>query len=137
MSGYNTERIKLTNHPSYKTDLVLKWEGDGLWSVYAPFIVNHRRYGEIIVPVGTLTDGPSIPKIPVLYERYRDRAWPPAAVHDYGYDKSCVYQFPREVWDQIFHDLMDELYPGWISRVENDKEWAGVRLGGSRAFRRK
>jgi hypothetical protein len=130
------ERIKLTNHPSFKTNLVLKWEGDGLFSVYDPFIVYHKKYGEIVVPVGTLTDGPSIPKIPVVYGKYRDRAWPPAVVHDYGYDKGCIYQYEREVWDEIFHDLMDELYPGWISRIENDKEWAGVRLGGCLAFRR-
>ena len=129
------ERIILTNYPSFKTDLVLKWEGDGLFSVREPFIIYHKKYGEIITPVGSLTDGPSIPKIPIVYERFRDRAWPPAIVHDYGYDKNCVYQFPREAWDEIFHDLMDELYPGWLSRIENDKEWAGVRLGGGLHFR--
>jgi hypothetical protein len=136
MWGNMREKIKLTNHPSYKTDLVLKWEGDGLWSVKEPFVIWHKTYGEIETPVGSLTDGPSIPKIPIIYGKYRDRAWPPATVHDYGYDKSCVYPLPREAWDQIFHDLMDELYPGWISRIENDKEWAGVRIGGSLSFRR-
>ncbi|MCX5828746.1 MAG: DUF1353 domain-containing protein [Deltaproteobacteria bacterium] len=128
--------MKITNLPDiFLTDLVLRWVADGKWAVHEPFIINSKIVGRIEVTVGTLTDGPSIPKIPVLYEKFRDRAWPAAVPHDFGYDDDCPYDFPREVWDDVFHELMDALYPGWIDRIRNDEEWAGVRLGGESHFR--
>lgn len=132
----------LHDYPKFRSELVLRWVADGLWDLYSPLIVdsdlvyNGRRIGILEAPVGTRTNGPSIPKIPVLYEAYRDRAWPPAVMHDYGYDEKCIYEFPQEVWDALFHELMEALYPGWQDQVLNDMAWAGVRIGGSAHFRK-
>ncbi|OPY15628.1 MAG: hypothetical protein A4E66_00032 [Syntrophus sp. PtaB.Bin001] len=129
--------MKLSNLPEcFETDLVLRWLTDGHWEVAEPFIINSKHVGRIVVPAGTRTDGPSIPKIPIVYEKYRDRAWPAAVPHDFGYDDDCPYDFPREAWDEMFHELMDALYPGWIDHIQNDKEWLGVRLGGASHFRK-
>ena len=120
----------------FLTDLVLRWVSDGLWRVHEPFGAATKTVGGVVVPVGVLTDGPSIPKVPVIYEKYRDRAWPAAVVHDYLYSKDCAIDCTREQADETFDELMDALYPGWINDIANDAEYAGVRLGGASHWRK-
>ena len=120
----------------FKTELVLRWISDGVWAVNEPLIVN-VKIGLVAVPVGFVTDGPSIPKMPLLYEEFRDRAWPAAVVHDWLYSKECPIDISRDQADETFHELMDALYPGWIDRVKNDDEYAGVRACGEMFFRKK
>jgi hypothetical protein len=120
---------------AWKTTLCLQWVSDGWWTLCEPLIYNSNILGTIYVPMGFMTDGPSIPKMPGLYEELRDRAWPIAVVHDYLYSETCSIQCTREQADEVFHEGMDLLYPGWIDRIKNDEEYAGVRLGGASHFR--
>jgi hypothetical protein len=129
--------IDLTKIKQFGSPLVLQWVDDGLWMVKEPFPIHSQNVGNITVPVGLITDGPSIPKIPSVYEEFRDRAWPAAVAHDFGYTSDCLYDFPKEAWDDMFHELMDALYHGWIERLQNDKEWLGVDLFGGISFRKR
>lgn len=129
--------MKKENLPDcFKTDLVLRWVKDSWWKVDVPYGVDTKTVGFLIVPINFLTDGPSIPKMPGLYEEFRDRAWPAAVVHDYLYSIDCPINCTREQADDVFHELMDALYPGWIDKIKNDEEWLGVRTGGGLFFRK-
>lgn len=129
--------MKIENLPKqFLTDIVLRWVADGKWAVHEPISVVSELIGLIEIPVDFVTDGPSIPKIPVLYEKFRDRAWPAAVVHDWLYCDKCPLNITRDQADDVFHELMDALYPGWIDQIINDQEWSGVRIGGESHFRR-
>jgi hypothetical protein len=121
--------------PEWLTTLVLQFYCDGWWSLAAPLIFISKILGRIEVPAGFLTDGPSIPRIPGLYEKFRERAWLIAIIHDWLYSLLCPIQCTREQADEVFHEGMDLLYPGWLDRIKNDEEYAGVRLGGASHFR--
>jgi hypothetical protein len=121
---------------NWRTDVILRWDSDGNWVVHDQIIVFTKVLGMLVIPVGAQVNGPSIPKLPGIYEEFSGRAWPESIPHDWLYDKLCPINCTREQADEAFHELMDARYPGWKDRILNDAEWAGVRVGGESHFRK-
>jgi hypothetical protein len=100
------------------------------WMLIADFIVDadtavsSRR---ITVPIGFQTDFASVPRIPVVFELYGNKAHEPAVVHDYLYSLGGT-EADREYADNV-------LRAGIIAKNEgNDVAEAiylGVRAGGA------
>lgn len=85
--------------------------------------------GKITVPTGFVTDLASVPRVPVIYMAFGDRAHREAVVHDYLYQTHLV---KKSVADRIFLEAMKARgKPLWV-------RWGmylGVVLGGASSYK--
>jgi hypothetical protein len=71
-------------------DAGLKAGSDSVWLLDKPLIYESGIAGLIEVPAGFETDFASVPRIPVFYMAFGDRAHREAVLHDYLYRKDSV-----------------------------------------------
>ena len=82
----------------------------------------------VVVPAGFVSDLESVPRLPVVYALFKNRAPKSAILHDYLY---ATREHPRDVADRIFLDAMEaEGLAWWMRRAM----YAGVRIGGAAAY---
>jgi hypothetical protein len=87
----------------------------------------------ITVPAGFETDLASVPRLPIVYMMWGDRAHREAVLHDYLYRIDSVPVLPRWDCDQLFRQAMvSRGNPWWISQP---MYW-GVRLGGWLSYKK-
>ena len=86
----------------------------------------------VIVPVGFESDGASVPRFfwRVVFPPGDDKALRAAFAHDYIY-RTHPDGWTRELADLMFHDLLIE---DGIPKIRAELAWAGVRLGGRKAW---
>lgn len=98
---------------------------------------------KIEVQAGFYTDYASVPRLPIIYWLYGNRAHRGAVVHDYGYRKDSkiwskkkddwIYNPSRSLVDYIFKKCnIASGYPYYVYQGM----WLGVRLGGSSSYHR-
>ena len=105
-------------------------EEDGKWILTAPLKYQSRIYKGIIeVPAGFETDLASVPRVPIAYTAFGNRAHRESVVHDYLYQKHLVGKAKA---DRIFLEAMKvRKKPLWV-------RWSmymGVVLGGGSAYK--
>jgi len=77
--------------------------GAGEWCLMAPLIYEANDGTIYTVPTGFSCDFASVPRIPVIYALYGNRAHRPAVLHDYLlYSKEVT----RRVADDLFYEAM-------------------------------
>ena len=111
------------------------------WELLSTFvvIVNGMEADQRIirVPGGFLTDFASVPRLPLVYLAYGNKAHLPALPHDYLYREGGTEE-DREYADKVFlHGMLATLVPdGDNSLTEEDayQMYNGVRLGGANRF---
>mgnify|MGYP001615594605 CR=1 FL=1 len=111
------------------------------WELLSTFvvIVNGMEADQRIirVPGGFLTDFASVPRLPIVYMAYANRAHLPAIAHDFLYREGGTEE-DREYADNVFlHGMLGTLVPdGENSLTEEDayQMYNGVRLGGASRF---
>jgi hypothetical protein len=85
----------------------------------------------IIVPEGFQTDFASVPKVPIAYMFFGNRAHREAVIHDYLYRTNSIPVATRAQADGVFYEAMKlrgkSFFVRWCM-------WGGVRLGGWTAF---
>lgn len=82
----------------------------------------------VIVPTGFVTDGPSVPRGPVIYLLFGGVGDEAAVVHDYLYATGLV---PRKVADEVYAEALKACgVPAW----RRGPMWAAVRLFGARRY---
>jgi hypothetical protein len=87
----------------------------------------------ITVPEGFETDLASVPRLPIVYIAWGDRAHREAVLHDYLYSIGAVPDLPREECDKLFRQAMiSRGNPWWIYQP---MYW-GVRLGGWTGYKK-
>ncbi len=101
---------------------------DRRWEVLSPLVYESDIAGRIEVPAGLVTDFASVPRIPLVYWLFGDRAHMAAVVHDYLYQ---THVHARDVADAVFYEAMAASGIGVIGRWAM---WAGVRVGGWHAY---
>lgn len=89
------------------------------------------------------SDFASVPRLPLIYAWWGDRAHHEAALHDYNYRKDCRYRdkrlgkwvigMPRPQADALFRKSI--LIRGYGGNIAYPM-WAGVRLGGWTAYQK-
>lgn len=90
-------------------------------------LLSPLKYGPITVPEGFQTDVASVPRIPIIYMLWGDRAHREAVLHDYLY---CIDSDPvmtRCEADSTFKEAMISRGQPW--RIYYPM-WLGVRAGG-------
>lgn len=118
----------------FLTRPVLTWTGGRYpWRLTEDLLYLSPRVGQVIIPAGYTTDFASVPRLPLVYMTLGGRASLAAVVHDYLYD--CPPDgVSRADADAVFLEAMKAAgEPGWLAR---QSMYAGVRLGGWRAWRR-
>lgn len=83
---------------------------------------------KITVPRGFVTDFASVPRVPIIYSLFGDRAHREAVVHDYLYQTHFV---PKALADKVFLEAMKARGKGWFVRFGM---YLGVVLGGASSY---
>jgi hypothetical protein len=104
---------------------------DSIWELASPLMYDSGILGPIRVPTGFHTDLASVPRIPIAFTLFGDRAHHEAVVHDYLYKVDSTPQCTRKQADSVFLEAMKVRGKGLFVRLAM---YAGVRLGGWTAW---
>jgi hypothetical protein len=117
----------------FKTELKTRlFNDDTVWALDTPLVYQSDLLNAVItVPMGFQTDFASVPKVPIAYMFFGDRAHREAVIHDYLYRFDSIPVVTREQADDVFYEAMKlrgkSFFVRWCM-------WAGVRAGGWIAF---
>lgn len=108
---------------------------DKTWRLNAPLVYFSSLLGRSVrVPRGFETDFASVPRVPVAYMLFGDRAHHEAVIHDYLYRMDSVPIVDRKTADAVFLEAMKARGKGAFVRYSM---YLGVRLGGWTAYHKK
>jgi hypothetical protein len=113
----------------FLTELDCRYINDGQVVLLAPLrYYSNILKSEIDVPAGFVSDFASVPRVPIVYEAFGDKAHMEAVVHDYLYQKHLVSKHKA---DRVFLEAMkSRRKPLWV-------RWGmylGVVFGGQGAY---
>lgn len=115
-------------------DARLKADTDDIWILDSPLEYISDVAGRIVVPAQFETDLASVPRIPIIYAMWGNKAHREAVLHDYLYridSNPCV---EKSIADDVFFESMElRGKPGYI---RYPMYW-GVVLGGQSSFHQK
>ena len=87
------------------------------------------KYGvRISCPVGFISDGPSVPRVPLLFFLFGHRGKRAAVVHDWLYRNTL---FVRSICDEIYKEALADSGKNIFT---SNGMYAGVRAGGKSSF---
>jgi hypothetical protein len=115
-------------------DAKLKPCSDSIWIIETPLIYESDLVGLIVVPKCFETDFASVPRIPIAYMAFGDRAHREAVLHDYLYRIDSEPQVTFMQANKVFLEAMELRGKGFFTR------WAmymGVVAGGIFSFHKK
>lgn len=111
----------------FVTDPVVRILGPDRFQLAEDFIVRVVDH-TIVAPAGFVSDLESVPRLPVIYTLFKNRAPKSAVLHDWLYHQRT---FSRSVCDDVFLDAMRvEGVAWWVRR----SMYLGVRIGGGAAY---
>lgn len=88
------------------------------------------KYGvKISCPYGFISDGPSVPRIPLLYFLFGHRGKRAAVLHDYLYRNLL---FSKSICDDIYKEALGDSGKNWFT---TNGMYAGVVVGGNSSFK--
>jgi len=120
--------------PKFLTELDVICINDGAWRLNAPLVYESDIVGMVEVPKGFETDFASVPRVPVFFTLFGDRAHREAVLHDYLYRTDSIPVALRKQADEVFLEAMKERGKGFFVRWAM---YAGVRAGGWTAYHKK
>jgi hypothetical protein len=126
-------------------DVRLKDCNDAIWIVVSPLRYWSERLNRLIVvppwyesaseqPGIDLffeTDLASVPRVPLIYDMWGNRAHREAVLHDYLYRRDSIPVVTRSEADALFLEAMSSTGKSWYIRYA--MYW-GVRLGGGSSY---
>jgi len=107
---------------------------DTVWCLNSPLVYISDIVGKVEVPTGFETDFASVPRVPIAYSLFGDRAHREAVIHDYLYRTDSVPQVSRSKADNVFFEAMKVRGKSFFVRYS--MYW-GVVLGGWTAYHKK
>lgn len=115
----------------FLSELVIKpGKKDGLWVLVEPLRYMSRLYKEqIVIPAGFVTDFASVPRVPIAYWFYGDRAHRESVLHDFLFQKHLV---GFNLANRIFLEAMKSRKKPWCIRWPM---YVGVKFGGGWAYK--
>ncbi|MDD5774369.1 MAG: DUF1353 domain-containing protein [Candidatus Omnitrophica bacterium] len=109
-------------------------DDDKVWMLLSPLVYESDILGLIDVPAGFQTDFSSVPRLPLIYRLYGDRAHREAVLHDYLYRIDSVPQASFTQANMVFLEAMQAR--GKPVYVKYPMFW-GVCLGGRCSYHKK
>jgi hypothetical protein len=118
----------------YLSELLTREISDKISELHEPIIYESDKFGLIEVPRGFQTDFASVPRIPIIYPLYGDRAHKSAVLHDWGYRTDAVPSLTFMQVNDLFFEAMECV--GHPCYVRYPMYW-GVILGGWWSYHRR
>lgn len=118
----------------FLSELDARCVDDMVWRLNDTLSYQSDIADRIDVPAGFETDFASVPRIPVVYTLFGDRAHREAVVHDALYRIDSVPVVSRATADRVFLEAMECRGKGAFVRYAM---YAGVRLGGWAAYHKR
>lgn len=109
-------------------------DDDSIWLILSPLIYESDIVGRIEVPDGFMTDFASVPRIPIVYRLYGDRAHRESALHDFLYRINAIPAATYFQANAVFLEAMEVRGKPWHVRYAM---FAGVCVGGWLSYHRK
>lgn len=110
----------------FRSELDARAVGGNAWQLLAPFEAKlfYANGDEewLVVPTGFVTDGASVPRLPLAYMLFGGRARKAATLHDYLYSR----RRDRAFADAVFLAAMEHEESSFVRGFM----YLGVRLGG-------
>ena len=111
------------------TDLDCKNIDDTKWELLSTLQYRSQRLGRVVaVPAGFVTDFASVPRVPVVYTAFGNRAHRESVVHDYLYQTHLV---TKATADRIFFEAMGARGKKWWIRLAM---YMGVVVAGHNSY---
>ena len=88
----------------FTSELDMRELADGTWMLLADLCYESDRIGPVCAPKGMETDLASVPRLPLMFWFYGDRARKPAVIHDFLYRSGSV---DRSTADAVFAEAME------------------------------
>ena len=110
----------------FTTDLEAKLTGK-TWELTSPLVYESDLLdATVTVPTGFKTDFASVPRLPLIYSMWGDRAHREAVVHDYLFRKNSKPAVSFKIANKVFLEAMQATSkPFWVSWPM----YAGVCIG--------
>ena len=86
----------------FLTNLDIELIDEKTWRLTGPLAYQSDIAGRITVPVGFVTDLASVPRVPLAYMAWGDRAHREAVVHDYLCCIGCAPDLPLNTVNRVF-----------------------------------
>ncbi|MEN6420315.1 MAG: DUF1353 domain-containing protein [Smithella sp.] len=115
-------------------DARLKPNSDSVWLIDKPLIYESDIVGPIEVPAGFETDFASVPRIPLFYTLFGDRAHREAVLHDYLFRVDSIPQATFMQANRAFLEAMEVRGKSFFVRYPM---FLGVCAGGYFSFHKK
>lgn len=109
-------------------------DDDDTWILRSPLVYESNIVGTVTVPAGFLTDFASVPRVPVVYRLYGDRAHRESVLHDYLYCLDSVPLVSFSDANKVFFEAME--CRGKPFYIRHPMYW-GVCLGGLPYYHRR
>ncbi len=119
---------------AFKTKLEVENITDNTWRLSAPLCYESSIVGTVEVPTGFETDFASVPRVPIAYILFGDRAHHEAVIHDYLYRIDSKPEASYSQANNVFLEAMKERGKGFFVRYA--MYW-GVCIGGWAAYHKK
>jgi hypothetical protein len=120
---------------SFKTKLKVRLKDDDkTWVLLSVLVYDSDLIGEIVIYENFETDFASVPRIPIFYRLYGDRAHRESIVHDYLYRIDSLPVVSFKIANRVFLEAMK------CRRKSRFIRWgmyAGVCLGGWASYHKK
>jgi hypothetical protein len=115
-------------------DVRLK-DDDAVWVLDSPLIYQSESLGVVIeVPTGFETDFASVPRVPIIYSLFGDRAHRESVLHDYLFRSDSVPVVSFKEANEVFYEAMAvRKKAGYVKYPM----WWGVWLGGYFSYHKK
>lgn len=109
-------------------------DDDKIWIIDSPLVYESDILGKIEVPEGFLTDFASVPRIPIAYMLFGDRAHCESVLHDYLYRIDSVPIATYSQANNVFYEAMTVRGKGFFVR---HAMYYGVVAGGWTSFHKR
>ena len=82
-------------------------EGDKVWMLESPLIYYSPLVGRIQVPAGFYTDFASVPRLPIAFALFGDKAHREGVIHDYLFRKDAIPETCFSKANRVFLEAME------------------------------
>ncbi len=119
----------------FKTELDARLKDDDkIWVIDSPLLYQSDIMGSIVVPAGFETDFASVPRIPLFYALFGNRAHRESVVHDALYRIDFPGNVSYNIANKVFLEAMECRGKGFFVRYAM---FAGVCIGGWPSFHKR
>ena len=106
-------------------------DDDKIWTLDSPLVYQSDIVGKVEVPKDFQTDFASVPRVPIAYMFFGDRAHREAVIHDYLYRLDAV---PNATFDQANDVFLEAMAVRGKSCFVRYAMYWGVCIGGSSSY---